>query len=658
MAVDMENKIIWNISISHRIFIILLHGFVICGSHYIKADSVNVNMYTDLVENVGTNSSCSELNGSENAKSSTRNESHLYLPQQGILLSKYSFFLVARDSTTQENCYKHDISSYSFHNSNWTCILASAKVDWIFIDCPKQKVLASRCINYTELTYLLGRACRKQVDNGTCLDTDLLDGGQLWCSKLFHVEKIQLTTVIEKGLNIPIEDLAAYLCIAFILVAFLLAILIPDEKCRPTYRYDKEKARRVPLEIYEMYGANYKPSAKKRLTNNIWNTSAMTSHSQNVAAVANDICRPSIGVVSIASGISGTSRKVSFQDETDKPKNCLTLTLSPNGLTLANKYQRDSSGSERWEPLEERSPHTRNTIRNTRECVANIVKSPRDDTLSYESSDSNDSSYMDFPDKSIGPKTLPSNLHTLTSTDKDSSKGSSESDDNSLESSSNISEEFERSAETFMRKHVGKGHVVIYKTKVTNIFPKATKISGVAYPALFDINNETSLVGNREDKHRLKRELLSYQKNDKNHTNVPFTDSSFLQCSTLSKIKQDTHSLKNAFSLDDYLVKMEVSSSDETSSESEIHRNNKANIVLENELRKGRLRTANKNCEVHHRNSSLDVVQETNDDGPFAHVWSNCGHMNKSPSNELKSGEGSKSPKQTHAQAIRKASTC
>ncbi|WAR02827.1 hypothetical protein MAR_009385, partial [Mya arenaria] len=51
-------------------------------SHYIKADSVNVNMYTDLVENVGTNSSCSELNGSENAKSSTRNESHLYLPQQ------------------------------------------------------------------------------------------------------------------------------------------------------------------------------------------------------------------------------------------------------------------------------------------------------------------------------------------------------------------------------------------------------------------------------------------------------------------------------------------------------------------------------------------------------------------------------------------------
>lgn len=47
-----------------------------------------------------------------------------------------------------------------------------------------------------------------------------------------------------------IDDIIAYLCVAFILITFLIAVLVPSEKCKPTYKYDKEAALRVPLKIY------------------------------------------------------------------------------------------------------------------------------------------------------------------------------------------------------------------------------------------------------------------------------------------------------------------------------------------------------------------------------------------------------------------------
>lgn len=45
-------------------------------------------------------------------------------------------------------------------------------------------------------------------------------------------------------------DIAAYLCAGFILVTFILSVCIPAEKCKPSYKRDKEAAPRVPLEIY------------------------------------------------------------------------------------------------------------------------------------------------------------------------------------------------------------------------------------------------------------------------------------------------------------------------------------------------------------------------------------------------------------------------
>jgi len=45
-------------------------------------------------------------------------------------------------------------------------------------------------------------------------------------------------------------DIAAYLCAGFILTAFILAVCIPAQKCKPTYTYDKKAAPQVPMHVY------------------------------------------------------------------------------------------------------------------------------------------------------------------------------------------------------------------------------------------------------------------------------------------------------------------------------------------------------------------------------------------------------------------------
>ncbi|XP_052249266.1 uncharacterized protein LOC127857008 [Dreissena polymorpha] len=225
---------------------------------------LRLEIYSDLIDMIGINNSC--VASSDGGNSSKEKSDPIR--QHKVTLSRPAFHEQNRVDAAVGRCEAIDLVSYRLENATWACCTASHNINWIFVDCAKQTVLALACLNLQYADDLLSKTCGELSLRHQCLEFQSLDGNGVWCSKTFFAE----TVITERAIAAPeapviTMETAAYMCAAFILVAFILAVIIPESKCRPSYKYDKEKALRVPLEIYEMCGETYKPSAKKRRLN-------------------------------------------------------------------------------------------------------------------------------------------------------------------------------------------------------------------------------------------------------------------------------------------------------------------------------------------------------------------------------------------------------
>ncbi|XP_045173371.2 uncharacterized protein LOC123534946 [Mercenaria mercenaria] len=278
--------------INYIICVVIIYGYAV-GFGLAETKAVRTTtLHTDLVDIIGKNNSCA---GHMHENISTDDK---LFAKQGIVISNYKFHDVNLPDAVISKCDVINIQSQHFAKYSWTCFATdnstSRDPNWFFVDCRSFKILSVKCLNIKEVPTVTDNLCRGKVikeRNNTCHEFSYGKGRYAVCSQNFSLKKIVRTKSVKQASYTDIEDILAYLSAAFILVTFLLAVAIPSEKCKPTYNYDKEQALRVPLEIYEMYGVSYQPSAKKKRNLKSLNMDvipAVSSHMSNVAAVANN----------------------------------------------------------------------------------------------------------------------------------------------------------------------------------------------------------------------------------------------------------------------------------------------------------------------------------------------------------------------------------
>lgn len=152
----------------------------------------HLDLYTDLVDMIGVNNSCvaaSDVRADGNASTMTTAKSDLIIPHK-ITLSRPEFHEQNRVDAAVGRCEPADLLSYRFKNATWACSTASDSINWIFVNCAEQTLLALHCLELQYADDLLTKTCDVRSLRRQCLEFPSVDGNGVWCSKNFFAETI------------------------------------------------------------------------------------------------------------------------------------------------------------------------------------------------------------------------------------------------------------------------------------------------------------------------------------------------------------------------------------------------------------------------------------------------------------------------------------